>query len=108
MSDKFKALADPNRSAVFALLSCCELCACDILKQLPIHQTTLSHHMKVLVDCGLVRTRRDGKCIYYALNIDTVRDCEAFFTAALTKACHCGPDCSCLHCCNLSRKETAQ
>ncbi|MCL2531190.1 MAG: metalloregulator ArsR/SmtB family transcription factor [Oscillospiraceae bacterium] len=107
MSDKFKALADPNRLAVFALLSCCELCACDILKQLDIHQTTLSHHMKVLVDCGLVRARRDGKCIYYALDIAVVRQCEEFFTAALNQACHCGPNCSCPHCIHLAGKEIA-
>jgi ArsR family transcriptional regulator len=88
VNSKFKALSDPNRLAVFSLLSCCELCACDILKQLDIHQTTLSHHMKVLADCGLVRTRRDGKCIYYALNTAAVRECETFFAAALAKACH--------------------
>lgn len=98
MSEIFKALADQNRLAVFALLSCCELCACDLLKQLNIHQTTLSHHMKVLTDCGLVRARRDGKCTYYALNIAAVRRCEEFFIAARSKACHCGPNCNCEHC----------
>ena len=64
----FKAFADPNRLMIVDMLSCGELCACRILSKLGITQPTLSHHMKILCDCGLVNSRRDGKWMYYALN----------------------------------------
>ena len=49
-----KAVADANRLKIIDILSCGELCACDILENFDFTQPTLSHHMKVLADVGLV------------------------------------------------------
>lgn len=64
-----RALADENRLAIIgALADDGELCACKILERLEIGQSTLSHHMKILVDCGLVSARKDGRWMHYRLD----------------------------------------
>lgn len=69
----FKALGDPKRAMIVDMLSCGELCACVILEKFEISQSTLSHHMKLLCECGLVKSREQGKWTYYSLDTDTVR-----------------------------------
>lgn len=64
----FKALSDPNRLKIIDILSCGEKCACDILENFEFTQPTLSHHMKVLIDCKLVKSRKDGLWNYYTLD----------------------------------------
>ncbi|MBU6114508.1 ArsR/SmtB family transcription factor [Mammaliicoccus lentus] len=63
-----KVLADPSRLEIIDLLSCGELCACDILEHFEFSQPTLSHHMKSLVGQNLVFTRKDGNKRFYKLN----------------------------------------
>ncbi|MDF9824546.1 ArsR family transcriptional regulator [Breznakia sp. PF5-3] len=64
-----KALSDENRIKIFRLLKeHGERCACDLLEDLNIAQSTLSHHMKILVDCRLVNARKNGKWINYTIN----------------------------------------
>ena len=70
----FKALSDPNRLMIIEMLQSRERCACEILEDLHIAQSTLSHHMKILYDSGLVDSRRHGKWIYYSLRQEV---CEA-------------------------------
>ena len=65
-----KALSDPNRLRIIRLLTCGEQCGCELLDQLRITQPTLSHHMRTLEGCGLVRSRRKGKWSHYSLNND--------------------------------------
>lgn len=67
-----KALADQNRLKIMDMLSCGELCACDLLAGLNISQPTLSHHMKKLVQCQLVTVRNEGSWAYYSLNRTTL------------------------------------
>jgi ArsR family transcriptional regulator len=64
----FKALSDPNRLKIMDILSCGERCACDILENFEFTQPTLSHHMKVLIDCKLVKSRKEGLWNYYTLD----------------------------------------
>ncbi|WP_075363687.1 ArsR/SmtB family transcription factor [Desulfosporosinus metallidurans] len=64
----FKALSDPNRLMVLEMLQSRERCACEILEDLNISQSTLSHHMKMLCDSGLVGSHRHGKWMYYSLS----------------------------------------
>lgn len=64
----FKALADTNRLMIVDILSCGELCACKILERFSITQPTLSHHMKILCECGLVNSRKEGKWMHYSLD----------------------------------------
>lgn len=63
-----KALSDETRLKIVDLLSKGELCACEILEDFHITQPTLSYHMKILCDCGLVDSRRDGVWMRYSLN----------------------------------------
>lgn len=67
LSKKLKVLGDANRLKILNLLSCGELCACEILEHFDFTQPTLSHHMKVLMDCGLVTARKEGLWNYYSL-----------------------------------------
>ena len=75
MSDKyfraenvFKALADRNRLQILDMLKNGEMYADSILVQLDIKQPTLSHHMKILCECGLVTERKDGRKTYYSVS----------------------------------------
>ncbi len=63
-----KALSDPNRLRIIQLLTYGERCGCELLEQLQITQPTLSHHMKMLENCGLVSTRKKAKWNHYSLN----------------------------------------
>ena len=74
----FKALGDPKRAMIVDMLSCGELCACQILEKFEMSQSTLSHHMKILCECGLVKNREEGKWTYYSLDADTVRKTQRF------------------------------
>jgi ArsR family transcriptional regulator len=74
----FKALGDPKRAMIVDMLSCGELCACMILEKFEISQPTLSHHMKLLCECGLVRGRQQGKWTYYSLDSDMVGNIKQF------------------------------
>lgn len=64
-------MADPKRLQVILMLSCGEMCACQLLEAFEITQPTLSHDMKVLQDAGLVLSRKEGKWTYYTLHTDT-------------------------------------
>ncbi|HEX3045244.1 MAG TPA: metalloregulator ArsR/SmtB family transcription factor [Bacillota bacterium] len=64
----FKALADETRLKIIGLLTGGELCACKILEEFQITQPTLSYHMKILVESGLVQGKRDGAWMRYTLN----------------------------------------
>jgi len=71
-----KALSDETRIKIFHMLSQGELCACDILQDFNITQPTLSYHMKILSDSGLVNGRRDGVWMKYTINkknLETLR-----------------------------------
>ena len=68
VSTIFKALCDENRVRILALLKGGEKCACKLLETLDIVQPTLSHHMKILCDSGLVVSRKEGKWMHYSLS----------------------------------------
>ena len=63
----FKALSDENRIQILRLLQSGEKCGCELLKELNIGQSTLSHHMKILCDVGIVLSRKDGKWMHYSI-----------------------------------------
>ena len=66
-----KALGDESRVKIFDMLKNGELCACKVLEEFNITQPTLSYHMKILCDCGLVNGRRDGIWMRYTINKET-------------------------------------
>lgn len=64
----FKAFCDENRLKIIEMLQSGEKCACKILENVEIGQSTLSHHMKILVDSGIVNARSVGKWTHYSLS----------------------------------------
>lgn len=90
----FKALSDETRLKILDILSCGELCACKILENLHITQPTLSYHMKLLCDCGLVHGRREGSWVHYRIDrerfSDTVRFIDVLFNEK--ENCVCQPE----------------
>ena len=64
----FKALGDENRLQILGLLQSGEKCACKLLDALQIGQSTLSHHMKILCDSGIVTSREEGKWTHYQIS----------------------------------------
>ena len=71
-----KAMADETRQRVMSLLCCRWLCVGDVVAEMgDISQPTVSHHLGILRDAGLVYTRREGKQIFYSLNQDEVAVC---------------------------------
>jgi ArsR family transcriptional regulator, arsenate/arsenite/antimonite-responsive transcriptional repressor len=65
----FHALSEPLRIKVLDLLRTKELCVCDLCEVLEISQSKLSFHLKVLKEAELVRSRQEGRWIYYSLNL---------------------------------------
>ncbi|WP_239734237.1 metalloregulator ArsR/SmtB family transcription factor [Mammaliicoccus sp. G-M28] len=70
LSTLLKTISDSNRLEIIDLLSCGELCACDLLEHFQFSQPTLSHHMKSLVNCNLIFTRKEGNKRMYRLNTE--------------------------------------
>lgn len=85
----FKALTDQSRLKIIDLLSCGEKCACEILEYFDFTQPTLSHHMKVLSDCGLIEVRKEGLWNYYKLNINNCNKLTLFMMNLVTETKDC-------------------
>ncbi|HWR22452.1 MAG TPA: metalloregulator ArsR/SmtB family transcription factor [Feifaniaceae bacterium] len=88
-SKVFKALGDPKRAMIVDMLSCGELCACMILEKFEMSQSTLSHHMRLLCESGLVKGREQGKWTYYSLDADTVGRTKRFFDGVTSDKENC-------------------
>jgi ArsR family transcriptional regulator, arsenate/arsenite/antimonite-responsive transcriptional repressor len=68
LAARFQALADPTRVAIVNRLAAAdEVCVCDFVAALDLAQPTISHHLKVLRDAGLVESSRRGTWAYYRL-----------------------------------------
>ena len=78
MAAMFKALADENRIQILELLRDGERCACRLLEEMKITQPTLSHHMKILCDSGIVIGRKEGKWMHYSISEDGVKDMQNY------------------------------
>ena len=62
-----KAIADPTRLEIIEFLKGCEKCQCEIHPELNKSQSTISQHLKILIDSGIVQTRRDGQKKIYSI-----------------------------------------
>ena len=87
----FKVLSDSNRLQIIDMLSCGEMCACKILEKFDITQPTLSHHLKVLADNGIVTSRKEANWIHYKLNDEKMKEITEFlqFISNDKKDCIC-------------------
>ena len=70
----FKALADPTRREILRLLSGGERTAGELASSFDMTKPSMSHHFAVLKEADLVRSRREGQQIYYALNTTVLQD----------------------------------
>lgn len=82
----FRALGDENRIRILKMLCGGEKCACKLLEELNIRQPTLSHHMKILCDAGIVTGRKEGKWIHYSICCDGVRQIQVLMKELLADA----------------------
>lgn len=85
-----RALGDANRLEIIQMLSDGEKCGCRLLEKFEITQPTLSHHMRILVECGLVNDRREGKWHHYSLNCNTLTEYKAFIDSLTCEKCSDG------------------
>jgi ArsR family transcriptional regulator len=86
-AELFKALGDPARVRLVNLIATNdgEICMCDLIEPVGLSQPTVSHHMKKLVDAGLVEREQRGKWAYFSLKRDAVDKLAA--VADLKGAC---------------------
>ena len=77
----FKAFCDENRIRILKMLRSGEKCACKLLEELNVTQPTLSHHMKILCDSGVVVGRKEGKWMHYSISAEGVEYARQCFNA---------------------------
>lgn len=98
---RFKAFCDEGRLRIIELLQSGELCACGLIDRLAMGQSTLSYHMKILCESGVVVNRQDGKWAYYSISAEGSRAAIAYLQALTTlregafesAGCACGDSC---------------
>ena len=83
-AEVFKAFCDENRLRILELLRSGEKCACMLLDDLHISQSTLSHHMKLLCDAGVVQGRKEGKWVHYSIDPEGAQNAVALLKRQLT------------------------
>jgi ArsR family transcriptional regulator len=78
-AELFKALGDPARVRIVNVLATTEepICVCELIEPLGLAQPTVSHHLKKLVDAGLLAREQRGKCAYFSLKRDAVEKLAA-------------------------------
>ncbi len=96
----FKALDDEKRLQILDMIRSGEKCACVILEDMQISQSTLSHHMKILCESGIVQGRKEGKWVYYSIDaegskraamlLDSLTDCKTGESRGEIVAMKCG------------------
>lgn len=80
----FKAFCDENRIRILKLLKTGEKCACKLLDEINVTQPTLSHHMKILCDSGIVIGRKEGKWTHYAISPEGAEKAALYLTILTT------------------------
>ena len=70
----FKALADPTRIRIVSVLAQTELCVCDLAATLGMTQSAVSHQLRLMRDLRLVKSRKNGRMVFYTLDDEHIRD----------------------------------
>jgi ArsR family transcriptional regulator len=81
----FKALADPTRLRIISLVAAhqdAEACVCELTDPIGLSQPTVSHHLRILVDAGILTREQRGKWAYYRLMPDTLNRLAGLITTA--------------------------
>jgi ArsR family transcriptional regulator len=88
-SQLLKAISDPTRICIVHILSCHEMCVCDLQDYFKLAQPTLSHHLGLLKSAGIVTSRNKGKWAYYTINRETVKFLTGFLDAVFLPGDEC-------------------
>jgi ArsR family transcriptional regulator, arsenate/arsenite/antimonite-responsive transcriptional repressor len=80
-----KALANPVRARIVKLLEERELCVCDIIEVIGLKQSTISKHLNILKNAGLVDDRKDGTWAFYRLSKDRINEYNIFMNGVMKK-----------------------
>ncbi len=81
---RFKAFCDENRLKIIHLLQDGEKCACELIECLDMGQSTLSYHMKILCESGVINSRQDGKWMHYSISAEGSADAIAALQSLTT------------------------
>ena len=95
MAEVFKALGDPHRLRALHFLAtatpeCCRssggVCACDLIDHLQLAQPTVSHHMRLLTQAGLVSATKQGRWTHYALSVQGLQAVQTLLSQLQVQA----------------------
>jgi len=78
-----KIISEENRLKILCILKKEEVCVCVILKKLNIAQNLVSHHLKVLKDFELIKSRKEGQRVYYSINKKEVNEYNSLLNKIL-------------------------
>ncbi len=95
---RFKAFCDENRLKIIELLQGGEKCACELIECLNMGQSTLSYHMKILCESGIVENRQEGKWAHYRISAEGSAEAIAYLQTLTTpdeNASDCCAECDC-------------
>lgn len=76
-----KALSDNTRQRILKMLQEGEMSVGEIVEVFPMSQPTISHHLNILKNVGLVSSRKEGKQVFYSINQDNVEECCGMLVA---------------------------
>lgn len=91
----FKAFCDENRIRILNMLKTGEKCACRLLEELNVTQPTLSHHMKILCDSGIVIGRKEGKWMHYSISEEGAKIASDCLKELTSIDCKCKTESCC-------------
>lgn len=74
VSELFKVFGDSTRARIICALTVSEMCVCDLSALLGMTQSAISHQLRILKTARMVRNRRNGKVVYYALDDDHIKE----------------------------------
>ncbi|WZL75004.1 metalloregulator ArsR/SmtB family transcription factor [Clostridiaceae bacterium 35-E11] len=83
--EMFKAIADENRLKILKILSQGKLCACDILENMDLSQPTVSHHLKILQQAGLITVEKKGRWNYYSIIDEKIEEMQTLLESIRNK-----------------------
>ena len=96
--EALRAIAEPSRARVVALLSHGEHCVCDVGAALGVSTALVSHHLRVLRASGLLRERHAGRWVYYSLDLERVAQLRQALDQLLTPSDAAATTCLCTDC----------
>lgn len=96
--DVVALIVEPNRARIIGFLGHGEHCVCDIGEALQLSPALVSHHLRALHQAGLLRVRRQGKWMFYSLDLEHLSELREIVTTLLTPADPGATDCLCSGC----------